>query len=36
LKLCDEFLRAVAADADEDEAVYGEEHERLVDAVNVS
>jgi len=36
LKLCDEFLSAVAADADEDEAVYGEEQEHVVDAVNAT
>ena len=36
VKLCDEFLRAVAADADEDEAAYGEEQERLVGAANAS
>jgi len=35
LKLCDEFLRAVAADADEDEAMYGEEEE-LAEAKTVS
>jgi hypothetical protein len=31
LKLCDEFLRAFAADANEDEAVYGQEVEDAAD-----
>jgi hypothetical protein len=35
LKLCDEFLRAVAAEADEDEAMYGEDEE-LAEAKTVS
>jgi hypothetical protein len=33
LKLCDEFLRAFAADADEEEALYGEQVEETVEAV---
>lgn len=36
LKLCDEFLRAAAADADEDEATYGGEQDNLIDAVNAT
>ena len=34
MKLCDEFLRAVASESDEDEALYGEEEHRLQEAVN--
>jgi argonaute-like protein implicated in RNA metabolism and viral defense len=33
LKLCDEFLSAFAADANEEEALYGEEVEEPVEAV---
>ena len=34
MKLCDEFLRAVASESDEDEALYGEEEHRLQEAAN--
>jgi hypothetical protein len=34
LKLCDEFLRAFAADADEDEAEYGEEQDLIANAAS--
>ncbi len=33
LKLCDEFLRATAADADDDEARFGEESEADVEGL---
>jgi hypothetical protein len=36
MKLCDEFLRAVASQSDEDEATYGEENPSFVEAVNAS
>ena len=34
MKLCDEFLRAVASESDEDEALYGEEETELANVVN--
>jgi hypothetical protein len=34
MKLCDEFLRAVASESDEDEALYGEDTQHFVEAVN--
>jgi hypothetical protein len=34
MKLCDEFLRAVASESDADEALYGEETYQLEEAVN--
>jgi hypothetical protein len=36
MKLCDEFLRAIASESDEDEALYGEENPQFVEAVNAS
>lgn len=36
MKLCDEFLRAVASESDEDEANFGEENPSFVEAVNAS
>jgi hypothetical protein len=36
MKLCDEFLRAVASESDEDEATYGEENPSFAEAVNAS
>lgn len=34
MKLCDEFLRAVASESDEDEATYGEDDPSFAEAVN--